>query len=487
LPRIALSISILLLLFAGTFATILTNHNPTSPFPRIRTQAIPAGDTRVGIDCGLGTSQALFNATGYPVAPSEVNPATATAETNCAWIGDLAATGGGTTDGTAEPLVTDQDEGLSLVDTDIGGGFTANVIVIQNSTARIDGFDIQLQWNPAVLHAVEFDQRNIPIWTPNILLTQVRTINNSAGTAELAQVITGVAGGNFTLFRIRFDVIGVGVSTLHLVDMGGGGLANPGFVVHSIVDGAFDSETFFDPGHSLNWKASFAQITPISPGGSNGFMAQVTGGTGPYTYAWQFDSCNQSSGFACTFKTEATGNPAFAMLPSATVTGYRVAVNVTDSVSNVIQMVQHIPFTANLRDVSIPPPGNSFTVNTPQSFNASWLGGVPPYTGSLRLCPGTTSNIICTLPNTAISGTGQNVTKSVIYKLAGVYTDMLSVADSTPALAGSTASQRVPLIINVTGTPKAYSVTVKSPSTSSQGSPSKYPRVSVTQADTRQL
>lgn len=468
LTRIALSISILLLLFAGTFATVFVNHGLVNQTPRNVAQAIPAGDTRVGIDCGLGTTQAVANATGYPLAPSEVDPTTAKAQTSCTWIGDAGQTSTGTSDGTTEPLVTDQDESLSLSSGSIGGGFTANVILIQNRTSSINGFDLQLQWNPAILHAVEFDQQNIPGWTPNILLTPVKTLDNTIGSAELAQVITGSAGGNITLFRIRFDVIGVGNSQLHLVNVGGG-IVSPGPVVHSTIDGAFDSETFFDSGNSLHWNANFTQVNPISPGGSNGFMAHVGGGTGPYTYAWQFDSCNQSGGIACTFKTEASGNPAVATLPFGTTTGYRVAVNVTDSLGHMIQMVQHIPLTANLRDVSIPPPGNSFPVNTPQLFNASWIGGVPPYIGNLRLCPGTTSNNICTLPNTAVSGTGQNVTRTVTYKLAGVYTDTLSITDSTPAFIGSPATQKIPLLVNVTGAPRAYNVSVSAPSTSSQG------------------
>ncbi|MBO0888568.1 hypothetical protein J2P12_05650, partial [Candidatus Bathyarchaeota archaeon] len=93
----------------------------------------------------------------------------------------------------------------------IGGGFTADVVVLQNSSSFINGFDLKLNWNPTILQAVEFDQSGL-VWKSAILLTAAQTIDNRNGVAELAQVIQGVFSGNFTIFRMRFDVVGVGTT-----------------------------------------------------------------------------------------------------------------------------------------------------------------------------------------------------------------------------------------------------------------------------------
>src|SRR5215831_7436103 len=217
----------------------LSGKSPSkSPIPTI--QSGPTGITQLGFDCGLGTTIAVPNATGVPLAPSEANNASSAVQNRCTWIGDAGQTVSTVNDGTTEPLVTDQDEVLSLIGPGIGGGFTANVIVIQNSTASINGFDLQVKWNPAVLHLVEFDQTGLA-WRSVILLTAVQTIDNTNGSAELAQVISGTFNKNLTIFRLRFDVVGIGLTSLHLVDISGG-LTNPGPVIHQTTDSSFDSD-----------------------------------------------------------------------------------------------------------------------------------------------------------------------------------------------------------------------------------------------------
>src|SRR5579864_1941904 len=253
--RILLSISILLLLFAGMLTSLGSTRNLTSFSLRSISPDSISGDSRLGIDCGLGTTLAETNATGFPLAQSEVNPSAAALQTSCTWIGDAGMSTTGTNDGTPEPLVTDQDESLSLTSPAIGGGFTANVVLIQNNTASVNGFDLQVTWNPSILHAVELDQSGLS-WKPAVLVTPVQKIDNVHGVAELAQVVQSPFGGNLTLFRIRFDIVGVGFTPLHLINVGGG-LASPDFVVHQTIDGSFDSETYFDVGHSLNWLGSF--------------------------------------------------------------------------------------------------------------------------------------------------------------------------------------------------------------------------------------
>src|SRR5438094_263238 len=117
---------------------------------------------KLGIDCGLGAKEAVVNGTGFPVAPSE-NGVFQTSS-SCTWIGDV---GNYTTmapsDKTTEPLVSDQDETFSTVSPQIGGGFTADVVYIQNATSAMNGFDIFVSWNPNILHAVMFDLLARPI------------------------------------------------------------------------------------------------------------------------------------------------------------------------------------------------------------------------------------------------------------------------------------------------------------------------------------
>src|SRR5215831_7465058 len=230
MPRIALSILILFLLSAGTATTLFGNSSFMGQDPNAVRQAPPSNNTRVGFDCGLGTTSAVTNSTGFPVAPIELNGGSSGLQSRCNWIGDAGQTVSGSNDGTVEPLVNDQDESLSLLSPGIGGGFTANVVVFQNSTSTMNGFDLRVIWNTAVLRLVGFDQTGL-VWKSSLLLTPVQTIDNSIGVAELAQVISGTVSNNLTIFRLRFDIVGVGQSTLRLVDVSGG-LANPGPVTH---------------------------------------------------------------------------------------------------------------------------------------------------------------------------------------------------------------------------------------------------------------
>lgn len=453
-------------LLTGTLSSVSVSQlgsASNSSFPAKIVQAGLSGNTQIGIDCGLGSTIQTNNATSFPVAPSEANPAAAAVQTSCTWIGDIS----GGSDGTNEPLVSDQDEGLSLVSPSIGGGFTASVIILQNATANqnfINGFDLAVHWNTNILRAVEFDQANEPNWTPNILLNPVKTIDNVNGVAELAQIITGFGSGNFTLFRIRFDVVGVGTTGLHISAPSGVGLTNPGSVVYTETDGAFNSETVFDPGNALNWSASFTNSTPIVPGSPSTFQATVSGATTPYTYSWQFNSCNYNftAAAACAFKSEATGNPVTITMPT-TVPGFRVDLEINDSATHSIHLVRGIPFAAGtLRDSTSP--SDTFAINAAQTFGATWVGGTPPYTENVRFCPGTgsVSNIICTLPNpTIIDGIPtQSMSESVTYKLSGVYTNALTITDSRAPFAGGANTATLPLMVNVTGSPQAYTIAI---------------------------
>src|SRR5437016_522492 len=329
MTRVALSISILLILFVGTFSALAGNHNQDSAPPSRTRQIGISGNDQLGIDCGLGSTVAVANSTGVPVAPTENNLApNPEILSRCTWTGDAGQIVIGSYDGTNEPLVSDQDEILGSTSPAIGGGFTANVVLLQNYTSSVNGFDLQVQYNPAVLRAVEFDQSGL-FWNTGSPFKLLSTIDNVHGVAELAQVITGQPiGGNLTLFRIRYDVVGVGITSLHIVNVGGG-IVNPELVVHQTLDGSFDSETLFDPGHTLNWSAKYTvSPTPPVPGSPLTFKANAscTGCAGTLSYSWDFSSLSSPTYVS---KIDATGNSVTITSPPLLVN--RVTLNITDT------------------------------------------------------------------------------------------------------------------------------------------------------------
>src|SRR6266568_1821066 len=391
---------ILLLALTSLLVPSLYNFNVNDHMRGHRTPAqLPPfpQETKIGIGCGLGSTAAALNGTTFPVAPSE----TGAFETlpNCTWVGDVGTHSGAASDGTTEPLVTDQDETFSTISTKIGGGFTADIVYLQNATSTVNGFDITVSWNTNVLRAVEFDQSGLP-W---------------------------FAQGPFT----------------------------------ASVSGAFDSETFFDSGHTLNWVASFTNSTPIVPGVADSFTATVTGGVGALSYAWQFDGTTNAA-----FVSEAAGNPVTITIPTATQTGTKIILRVTDSATptpNVIFVVLHLSLTVNVLGL------RTFATGAPQTFTGAWLGGFPPYTGNWRFCPGvlpTVASVDCTTPAPTIaSQPGQTNPRTVTYTRAGVYTNTLKITDTASPVLGSASSVTYTYFVNVTGALQAYTLTLSSNAT----------------------
>src|SRR5579864_5378667 len=434
------------------FSSLLLNSHGSSNPLRIPQPGFTGVD-QLGIDCGLGTTQAVLNSTGFPVAPSEVGQWELA--NRCTWIGDAGQTATLANDGTNEPLVNDQDESLSLTSSHIGGGFTANIVLAQNASSTVDGFDLQVKWNPAVLHAVEFDQGGLP-WKSTVLFTPIQTIDNVHGVAELAQVISSTVGLNVTLFRMRFDVIGVGITSLNVVDGPGGGLTNPGFVIHKIVASSFDSETVFDATHSLNWEANVTAPSPLTPGAQNTFSASVLcpGCTGPFSYQWQFNSTSTGP-----FRQEATGNPITVTLPNTNFLGLRMIVIVKDSATPTphnITLTRDLPLTVSVQG------STSVAVGATASWTGYWLGGSPSYTAKWRLCPGTAIvKTVCSNPVPGFSSSTQNSSlTSAIYNFAGEYNATLSITDTVSPVTSTATTSTGSILLNVTGAPPAFTVAV---------------------------
>src|SRR4029077_7958351 len=148
----------------------------------------PTGTTdQLGIDCGQGSTQAVINGTGFPVSPTENAGFGGAGQTlpQCTWIGDLAQTGlampVGTSDGTTEPLVSDQDEIVGATSPLIGGGFTADMVFLQTAGSTINGFDITVSWDPSILRMVKFDQTGLFWSTLGTFTPTSPTIDNVVG------------------------------------------------------------------------------------------------------------------------------------------------------------------------------------------------------------------------------------------------------------------------------------------------------------------
>ncbi len=459
-----LAILAVLLILAGVPTALLAFSNSPgnhSLNPNPIKQPV-TGRPQLGFDCGLGTVEAVANATGIPVSNSE-NGAFQTLP-SCTWIGDAGQTVSTAYDGTNEPLVSDQDELLSTIPgspggASIGGGFTADVVYIQNATSTTNGFDLTINWNPKVIQLAKFEQGGLP-WTSNNPFTGVFALDNTVGQLHVVQVIFSALGGDFIFFHLRFDVVGVGSTGLTISN---DVITNPNSVVHQTINGAFNSEAFWDPTNTLHWVASFTNSTPINPGGSNSFAATVSGGTPPYTYAWDFNVTNTS---VFTAQNSSSTSTVTRIMPvGSTISGNRIDLRVTDSAAHSIDVVQRLPLT-----VSVGGP-RALTRNLAATFPGAWLGGISPYLYNWRLCPGTLTipNVVCTLPAPGITAPIgiQTNTRAVTYHFAGVYTDSLKVTDTAaPPISSSGNSVTFLFFANVTGGPLAYTLTLTSNVTS---------------------
>jgi PKD domain len=461
-----LTVSMILLLATLSLASpSFSNNGLTSAARRITQPAISKLPT-LGFDCGLGAKEAVLNGTGFPVAPSE-NGAFET-KSSCTWIGDVGSYAA-PADNTTEPLVADQDESYAASNptpactpqppvTDcakIGGGFTADIVYLQNGTSATNGFDITVSWNPSILHGVMIDEGGTN-WGALAPFSTASTIDNTLGRAHIVQVVFAHYGFNFTFFRIRFDVIGIGSTGLTLSnDI----IANPGAVAHQTIQGNFDSESYFDPAHTLGWSGGFSfSPNPPVPGSPTTFTSTVacTGCTGALTYRWMFNSTNTPP-----LKTESTGTPVTITIPTLTFFGSRVTLWVLDAatpVANNVTIVQRLPLTALVQGPS------SLPVSTAATWNGLWLGGIANYVGNWRFCPGTPTNtVVCAKPNPAItSQVGQTNTQTLSgapggYSFSGVYNVTLKITDTgSGSLPASTTTGFS--LLNVTGGTPVFTV-----------------------------
>src|SRR6266568_5870965 len=471
------------MLLAGSMTSNNSLNHVTTPSPI--TQAGFTGKAQLGIDCGYGSNEAVYNATGFPgpdFATSSGNAGNPTLDTSCTWAGSPDIAAGGTQ---LQPLVSDNPTvavGTSCCNAPSrGGGFSAEVVLIQNATTVINGYDITVSWNPIVLNAVEFDQTGLPFFGGNSF-SATSIIDNSAGSADLSQAIlsppapTSTLSGDVTLFRLRFDVVGIGKTGLTISnDLVIDPLVSPNSLKHTTVQGSFDSTGVPDlvAGIPLGYNVNFTFTpNPEVPGSTLTLIGQAhcAACTAPLSFSWDTDSVQgypDPTAPAATI--EATGSTASITAPTATLLAHRVTLIVTDAAGHVAQATRRLPLTL------APPPTSTVAVATNIVLTAKYLGGIPPYSGTTgqvgvkwTLCNSTgLTQTICTLPNpSTTTTTAQTNAITENYKFAGVFTGSVAVTDTGEAqIPGSPSPVSATFQVNVTGTPQAYTVTVGSNAT----------------------
>src|SRR6266568_3553254 len=410
---ILLTSSLPVISYAGQFLGI--------PLPSIDiVHPVFAVATPIFVDCDTNTG----GPTGGPVS-------------SCAWV----------------PPSPGPPPGPALFGQSGGGVLDINAGDTLNPPPAINGFDISFTFDPTVINIVGVDQSGTG-WTGALILA--KTIDNAGGNFRLAEVLLGGSvSSSGALFRIDFDVVGVGVSPIAFVSAA---LTNPAPVATLTTDGAFDDTGAYSTwplGSTLSFTFTPAKPTPSS---SITFTATaVCASCAALSFTWDFDS----DGVAGT--PDASTNPATISPP------YPSAVNVvtltaTDG-TNTASITREIPLSAMINGPTTVAVGSALTLT------GSWIGGIPPYTqsGSIgwRFCPGSaTITTVCTRPSATIPSSPFQTSSpgSVTYNFGGIYNDTLSLTDSGVGLAKSTVFVFEP--VTVTGTPSAFSTLVTSSASS---------------------
>lgn len=176
--------------------------------------------------------------------------------------------------------------------------------------------------------------------------------------------------------------------------------------------------------------ASVSRAAGIEPFAEH-FSSSVTGGTGPYTYKWDFGDGESS----------AEGSPVHVPAGNGT---YKVTLTVTDSCSPPATAVDDHLVTSRA-PIVVTADANQLCGDAPlnEIFSGSATGGTPPYTYSWDFGDGTPTS------------SQQNPSHS--YVTAGDYTATLTVTDSaSPSLTGSGTVDihaTKPLLVTISGSP----------------------------------
>ncbi len=283
--------------------------------------------------------------------------------------------------------------------------------------------------------------------------TATSVIDNTAGSAEVSQAIlsppapTATLSGDVTLFRIRFDVVGIGKTGLTISnDLVIDPLVTPNSLKHTTVQGSFDSTGVPDSiaGTMLGFNVNFTFTpNPEVPGSPLTLIGQAhcAGCSGALLFSWDTDSIQgypDPTAPAATI--EATGSSATITGPTAT---HRVTLIVSDTAGHVAQATRRLVPSTSALAVTMHCPSTG-TVGTIVSCTAFPTGGTPPY--SLGWMAGGGS------PD---SGTGSSF--STTFSTTGSHLVSVILTDSTSQVAVAFAevvigSSTVSVIINCSPT-----------------------------------
>lgn len=470
-----LAMTLFVILFTSTFAiSLFLGSRLPVDIPRVHAFT----PNVLGMDCAYGSN---VEGQTFPTSVTTPSPYTSpdfdgTLDTSCqaTYLAD--------TDSALHPLVSDNP--TAVVASGSGGGITLDVVAMLNTTTgvnptTINGFDISLQFNTKQLRAVEFDQTGLP-WSgcstcvPGgaFVLTLVKTIDNSAGTLRLAQVIVGdPQSGSAELFRVRFDIVGSGnTGVTFFNDI----LTSPSNVAHvTQFLASLDTQSLFDTLNTatLGFQDNFTFTPdPEVPGQPLTFSAAnafCPGCTGPFAYNWDFSSTDSPTYVS---KVSATGQSVTVTAPPPVIN--RVTLNVTDALNHHAYLTRQLPLAVAVNGMTTLPVGVAGG-----SWTAEWLGGLVTstagYSGHWTFCPGNLSNKqVCSVPITntftQFSSVNQTVTfAGVKYNFGGFYNGTFHIQDAsnTEQQLGFGLNRVVAGSANVTGTPKAFTVTLNQPAT----------------------
>ena len=439
----------------------------------------------LGIDCGYGASTP-----GQPFpSPITTKDGNNILDSACQWAGDVDG------DGAFDPLVSDNP---SLAIAGSGGGFTADIILTNTST-RINGFDITIDYDTRVLNAVIVDQSgllfggNSGCIVPGCTLTTALAINPIIGEVRVAQALLGTQGGpgsncdnfvnpncnspNQELFRIRFDVVGSGTG---FISFSSDPIKNtiispdliPPSVPHTSLNGVLSTNSLYNVinsqpmGLGLNVSWTFSP-TPEIPGTPLTFTAAASCSncTGTFNYHWDLSSVDSPN-----YVPKIDGSGATLTLTIPPPIAFRVTLNVSDSATpahNWALAVRLLPLAANASG------STQLTQGTAAgSWNAMWLGGIVTgssgYSGLWKFCPGSSSvTTVCNNPKVIVTQnpfpgpiTQTSKISGLVFNFAGIYNDSFQVSDTAVSQIGpASATVTKYFQVNVTGTTPAYSVT----------------------------
>src|SRR3990172_5449858 len=204
--RLKLTVSVAILVVGSLFG-ITTALLGVQPAQASLTPGVPV----LGLDCASGTVE--------PVSDGSH-------DSLCTWAGDVDAA----PDGDNDPLISDPAPGSPGAN---GGGVWVTVLA-KDLPSGVNGYDISLSYDRRYVDAFATDRSGTDfLGAPNNPFVLVDSIDHTTGTIRVAVVLLGTASGpgTYILFRVKFDIVGVGMSPIVITSHT---ITNPRDVAHKV-------------------------------------------------------------------------------------------------------------------------------------------------------------------------------------------------------------------------------------------------------------